>query len=718
MANDYDISEAFRRIENELITSMLQNMKRHKDWEDEEGFQWSMWQVEQLKALEKYKQQNLKKYSKQFDTINVRIEETIKKARESGNMEQEIEILEAINKGFKPGKKVSPGASAQFFRLNTKKLEALITATTNDLEKAEHAMLRKANDEYRKIIFNAQVYANTGAATYEKAVDMAAKEFLARGINCVEYSNGSKHSLRDYSDMAIRTASKRAKLVGEGEKRAEWGISTVIMNKRGNPCPKCLPFCGKVLIDDVWSGGSKDGVDPETGKKYPTMSYAIECGLYHPRCKDGHTTYFPGISTADDTWTEKELEDIGLQAKQEVRQQYAKRQAEKFERLAKYSLDEENQSLYTVRKEQWRDIANAPSAIQKATTIKELENAVKEVTEADISLAGTDLELMKKNMEQLSKLCEEYGVHFSEITSTAGRRYLGDVQRTGRYGDKVSMLYPKKYYKDKEALLTELKKTATEGSIPKIGGRNIDIYTTTHEFAHTLSERLTSTLYGKDEDFWDEIESIYFDYKKNGRGVLGKYASTNQNEFLAEAFAEAKLGVNPSEYSSKVLGTVDKYFGKSVVKSKDSGIIEMYRKADSRSELKFISDKVFNNLTISVRKKGAVIIRGTKEAEEHLEKLGAAAANVGDVLIFRKDVCVSEVLEETYHFQQNLEKMNGDKEEPLRSILNEIDAKQYLLENSDKYKIPRNEVELTKKQLESYKKQLEEYREGGRWYGA
>lgn len=356
MANDYDISEAFRRIENELITSMLQNMKRHKDWENEEGFQWSMWQVEQLKALEKYKQQNLRKYSKQFDTINVRIEETIKKARESGNMEQEIEILEAINKGFKPGKKVSPGASAQFFRLNTKKLEALITATTNDLEKAEHAMLRKANDEYRKIIFNAQVYANTGAATYEKAVDMAAKDFLARGINCVEYSNGSKHSLRDYSDMAIRTASKRAKLVGEGEKRAEWGISTVIMNKRGNPCPKCLPFCGKVLIDDVWSGGSKDGVDPETGKKYPTMSYAIECGLYHPRCKDGHTTYFPGISREPESkYSKSEIEEISEMHTAEQNRQVSKRNYEKYSRLAEHSLDKENREKNLVKAEAWKE---------------------------------------------------------------------------------------------------------------------------------------------------------------------------------------------------------------------------------------------------------------------------------------------------------------------------------------------------------------------------
>ena len=61
--------------------------------------------------------------------------------------------------------------------------------------------------------------------------------------------------------------------------RQEWGVSTVIMNKRGNPCPKCLPWVGKVLIDDVWSGESrKDG-------PYPLMSTAIAAGLYHPRCK-------------------------------------------------------------------------------------------------------------------------------------------------------------------------------------------------------------------------------------------------------------------------------------------------------------------------------------------------------------------------------------------------------------------------------------------------
>lgn len=359
--DEYDLAEAFERIEYDLMSSMIRNMDRHRAEETEEGYNWSMWQTEQLKALEKYKKNNQKKYQKQFKSINAQIEEVIRQARQKGNMQQEIRILQAIKKGWKVhGKNKSPAhqaMTAEFFKLNDRKLEALIKATMEDMEKAETAVLRKANDDYRKAIFNAQVYANTGAGTYEKAVDMATKDMLSRGLNCVMYANGARHTLADYADMAIRTASKRAYLQGEGEKRQEWGVTTVIMAKRGNPCPKCLPFVGKVLIDDVWSGGRSDGVDPETGKKYPLMSYAISKGLYHPRCKDSHTTYFPGISTADDTWTEDELKKVGLQAKREARQQYAQRQAEKYDRLARYSLDPENKNAYAVKRNEWKDIA-------------------------------------------------------------------------------------------------------------------------------------------------------------------------------------------------------------------------------------------------------------------------------------------------------------------------------------------------------------------------
>ena len=198
---------------------------------------------------------------------------------------------------------------------------------------------------------------------------MATKDMLATGLACVQYANGAMHKLSEYADMAIRTANKRAYLQGEGEKRQEWGIATVIVNKRGNPCPKCLPFCGKVLIDDVWSGGSrKDG-------KYPLMSHAIERGLYHPRCKDSHTTYFPGISTADDTWTEKELEAIGLKNKQAAERQYAERQAEKYHRLSRYSLDDENRGKYKEKAKDWERRSSGPLKAYSDVTEKYLREA-------------------------------------------------------------------------------------------------------------------------------------------------------------------------------------------------------------------------------------------------------------------------------------------------------------------------------------------------------
>ena len=94
------------------------------------------------------------------------------------------------------------------------KLEALIQATTKDMRTAETAILRMANDQYRRVVFDAQVYAASGAGTYEKAVDMATHDMLAAGLNCVQYKNGARHTLADYADMAIRNRLQARKASG------------------------------------------------------------------------------------------------------------------------------------------------------------------------------------------------------------------------------------------------------------------------------------------------------------------------------------------------------------------------------------------------------------------------------------------------------------------------------------------------------------------------
>lgn len=93
----------------------------------------------------------------------------LKTANSDGYVNQEVKILEAVQNGFKGyDLKSSQTASAAFFRTNDKKLNALIKATVSDLKRAETAILRMSNDKYRKAIFNAQIFANTGAAHMKK----------------------------------------------------------------------------------------------------------------------------------------------------------------------------------------------------------------------------------------------------------------------------------------------------------------------------------------------------------------------------------------------------------------------------------------------------------------------------------------------------------------------------------------------------------------------
>ena len=396
-----------------------------------------MWQVEQLAALDEYKKRNLKKYQGIFANINSKISAIISLQRAAGNAGQEMSILKAIKDGVKLSRaKKQISAHGKFFKLNDNKINALIKATEDDFKRGEIAILRRTEDQYRKIIFNAQMYASSGAS-YEKAVDMATKDFLRAGINCIEYKNGARHTMSEYADMALRTAQKRVYLTGEGEKRQEWGISTVIMNKRGNPCPKCIPFVGKVLIDDVWSGGK-----PEDGP-YPLMSTAISKGLYHPRCKDSHTTYFKGINTADDTWTEEELQAVNQGNKQEAKEQYARLQAEKYGRMSKYSLDEENKRKYSARKKEWENVEKQNfegtsqeeglEKVEESSTMK-LDKKIPVVK--SLSAAGKNYPVKLPDSRQHTKLAEGQTIH--------GKTFAGkntDTEIRERY--RLESLYKK-----------------------------------------------------------------------------------------------------------------------------------------------------------------------------------------------------------------------------------------------------------------------------------
>lgn len=543
--SDYSIKEAFERIENELIDSMMRNFSRHRAEETKEGYNWTQWQAEQLKSLEEYRKHNAKKFGKRFKTINSKVEEMIRTAKADGNASQETEILEAVKDGFKAPKKPSAHSTAEFFKANDRKLDALIKSTTDDLKRAETAVLRMSNDKYRKAIFNAQVAMNTGAVTYEKAVDIACKDMLNAGLNCVEYKNGARHTLSDYADMAVKTANKRAYLRGEGEKRAEWGVSLVVVNSRQGGCPDCAKYIGKVFIDDVYSNGKKsDG-------NYPLLSTAIKNGLFHPRCKDSTSTYYPELDDLDAPLSEDEIKELDRQRGIEEKQQYAQRQAERFDRRAEYSLDEDNKRIAQTRANEWHDRANK-LAEQKEDYIHKISDSEsitkKEKSEINAEKAKTDVEnsinsgiiefekgVTKEVQETFNNELENMQKKFGKVTTISRVGILNSKNSTdyGAFYDNSGELLLR--FANKKNVLPEHEQKAQKMKRSGEWSSAHPLHTFRHEIGHAiqLEHKLNDPLWD------DKLEKIIDIMEEVNPEDVSLYGFTTLDEFISECIAES-----------------------------------------------------------------------------------------------------------------------------------------------------------------------------------
>lgn len=332
----YDITEIFQEIENQLISSMCRNLSRHIDEEQEANANYSQWQTKQLQALERYRKENLKEFSKQFEDINNGLKKYLEMTYNNSKIATEYDIISNLDR------------NSDAIEVNQEKLNTLIKSVTDDFQKAEYSLLRRSNDLYRQTIYKAQIGLNTGSITLNQAVDMATKDFLSNGINSIRYKNGNLVNIASYSEMALRTAEKRATMYGDGEKRQEWDIDTVVVYGHNGACPLCSRWQNRVYIDDVYSNGKPNN-------KYPLLSVAIQGGLYHPNCKcPPPQTYIEGITDPPTQKTSQELEKDIQNYNLEQVQRYHERQIRKYKRLEANSLDDANKKRYSLKVKEWQ----------------------------------------------------------------------------------------------------------------------------------------------------------------------------------------------------------------------------------------------------------------------------------------------------------------------------------------------------------------------------
>ncbi len=440
MENEYDIKEIMEEIEQDLIVRMKRTLWSHKQDEDAKNFKWSQWQALKLKQLEEFKEANKKIFDSRSEILDKELYRRIKEQFKEGASKTNKEALKA---GVIRKEDSQLGGS--FFGLNHRKLDALIKSTKEDMQDVKYATLRMANDQYRQIVFKAQVYANSGAGTVKQAIDMASKDFLARGFNCIEYSNGSRHNIADYCDLAIRTANKRANLMGEGEMRKKLENPLVYISKHNTSCEKCGQWQGRVYIDDAWSGGkAEDG-------KYPLLSTAIAGGLFHPRCRHGSSTYFEGINDEPEEVTEAEHNH----SENDAYTQYLQQRKKQYERLAIGSLAPENIEKYQNKAKELQNQIEG-SKIEEDTLLSNF-NKYKDIEVSELTpdqrnlvinykmykmgMGDEYLELAQKSNTKIAKLENTKNRKSNYFDNAFENRYSNAKQYTTEQSDALTKLY-------------------------------------------------------------------------------------------------------------------------------------------------------------------------------------------------------------------------------------------------------------------------------------
>lgn len=198
-----------------------------------------------------------------------------------------------------------------------------------------------------------------------------------------------------------------------------------------------------------------------------------------------------------------------------------------------------------------------------------------------ISISATDqsIETIKRKVSIIDELFSEYNVHaesIDEIKFMTTKTAYGSVQwyankniKKINFGSRTDPYANRQRYDDPELNLKRGKSVVDE--------KNTELSTTVHEFAHVLMTDRRAGAF-KDEkmpEFFNELQSVRSDYFKEINDYLGnkqrdkaadiylgRYASTNINEFMAEGWTEYKLSSKPSKYAVKIGKLIDKYFKK------------------------------------------------------------------------------------------------------------------------------------------------------------
>ncbi|MCB5942638.1 phage minor capsid protein [bacterium 210820-DFI.6.52] len=570
------IADWLAEMELKLIASLSRNLQAHKEWEKKEGFDWPAWQAVKLHNLDAYRKEAAGIANHYSGVIDPATSALLRDQFQEGYDRETEEITQLLGEGRWPHLLHYPEEPEEplpdetpesgFFGINRPRMEALVKDTQEIESKAVSAALRMTDDVYRTTINKAAMMHATGGLTAQQAIDLAIKDFLAVGINCIQYANGRRVNIASYAEMAIRTAATRSYLQGAAQRRMELGIDTVLVSQYGACSETCLPWQGRVYIDDVFAVFTGE-IQGDRGKSrrggwYPLLSVAIANGLFHPNCRHTLTAWVEGSSTMP---APLDAERVKETAKLEQKQRRLENKIKRWKRLAAGSKDPVNVKQYKakvreaqaelrehiaahpgqLRRDYWKEKTHGVPALENLPVEGTIEKyKAGEIGESPFERVGLDPQAAEKTVQEMENALDEFPQLRGQIRgfgADISRGYMAtrpddDLERVvihfnpRRYSDAERL--KRQYARDLQAHYTPQGTTWEQAGV--------------HELGHVALARIISRRYAtlaEMEDDWNRDISarqiIRQAWEELGGGPKIKEAVKAISEYAAAAPSEA-----------------------------------------------------------------------------------------------------------------------------------------------------------------------------------
>ena len=442
----------------------------------------------------------------------------------------------------------------------------------------------------------------TGVSTWNQAMRHGIDRLKENGITGFIDHAGRRWSAESYVAMDVRTTVYNTGRAAVWETNESFGNDLYIVSYHDGARPLCYPWQNKVIssTDTARTVQDLDGNEIRVYAQSET-TYGQAAGLFGINCKHYPSPFIPGVSVSYDQSNiqdEAENEKVYEQT-QEQRGLERKIREQKRDWLMAKAQNASADELRALRDDIRQTSAEIDEFCDK-TGLPRRKNREGVYTKREFPAADTYDPRMFSNEQK--KIIDEFfsgggaqkGYTFGQMTPKAtttqgSANIFGETITFSEKMDAPKWDVAKQTITDLAGEFRTKLKSVSLGAEHAAGDVQISgtimrlssaaQSTAIHEFAHSisLSDQTKYNLYDE-ADFWKEIKRTRRAYRKAVEGNPAEWISSYEHssnsidEFMAEAFAigymrEKGLKIpqaygNDTEFSSMVLATVRKYFGK------------------------------------------------------------------------------------------------------------------------------------------------------------